>query len=110
MGIRFRTPRDGPLKRRPSPGPIAFPVFSGPQADFLYDSALRDHLFLAIASQPIGDSAPEDWAAEQMARRGCTATEPIAVDGATGLTGVDDCEVAVVTTAGRGYMIVLLYV
>ena len=71
---------------------------------------LRDHLFLAIASQPIGDSAPEDWAAEQLASMGCTVTEPIAVDGATGLIGADGCEVAVVTTAGRGYMIVLLTV
>jgi hypothetical protein len=41
---------------------------------------------------------------------GCTATEPITVDGATGLTGLigaDECNVAVVTTAGRGYWIQL---
>jgi hypothetical protein len=79
-----------------------------PQADFLYDPTLTDHLFLTIASQPIGDSTPEDWAAEQMASgEGCTATEPIAVDGATGLVGADGCSVATVTTAGRGYWIQL---
>lgn len=63
---------------------------------------------MTIASQPIGDSTPEDWVAEQMASgEGCTATGPIAVDGATGLIGVDECNVAVVTTAGRGYWIQL---
>ena len=38
---------------------------------------------------------------------GCTATEPITVDGATGLIGAESCERAVVTTAGRGYWISL---
>ena len=66
-----------------------FPLFFGdPHADFLYDPALTSDLFLTIASQPIGDSTPEDWVAEQMASdEGCTATEPITVDGATGLIG-----------------------
>ncbi len=86
-----------------------FPLFFlVPHADFLYDPALTSNLFLTIASQPIGDSTPEDWVAEQMASdEGCTATEPITVDGATGLIGGDDCDVAVVTTAGRGYWIQL---
>ena len=61
---------------------------SGPHADSLYDPTLDDNLFLIIASQPIGDSTPEDWVAEQMASdEGCTTTEPITVDGATGLIG-----------------------
>ena len=39
---------------------------------------------------------------------GCgTTTEPIVVDGADGTIGADDCNVAVVTTAGRGYWIQL---
>jgi hypothetical protein len=86
-----------------------FPLaFGEPHADFLYDPILTSDLFLTIASQPIGDSTPEDWAAEQMASdEGCTATGPIAVDGATGLIGADGCDVAVVTTAGRGYWIQL---
>ena len=37
----------------------------------------------------------------------CTATEPIAVDGATGLIGGAGCDLAVVTTDGRGYWISL---
>ena len=45
-----------------------FPLnFYFPHADFLYDPTLTDNLFLTIASQPIGDSTPEDWVAEQMA-------------------------------------------
>jgi hypothetical protein len=86
-----------------------FPLsFGEPHADFLYDPTLTSDLFLTIASQPIGDSTPEDWAAEQMeSDEGCTATEPIAVDGGTGLIGADGCNVAVVTAAGRGYWIQL---
>ncbi|MEX2135659.1 MAG: hypothetical protein WEB29_01690 [Chloroflexota bacterium] len=85
--------------------PLSFQV---PQVDWLYDPTLRADLFLAIASQPIGDSTPEDWVAEQMASdEGCGTTEPIAVDGGTGLIGAGHCDVAVVTTAGRGYWIQL---
>ena len=43
--------------------------------------------------------------ADRRLATGCTATEPIAVDGATGLIGADDCTAAAVTTDGRGYWI-----
>ena len=48
---------------------------------------------------------PEAWAAETISvDDGCTATEPITVDGAAGLVGPDDdCTRAAVTTGGRGY-------
>jgi hypothetical protein len=85
-----------------------FPLnFEGSHADFLYDPTRTSELFLTIASQPIGDSTPDDWVAEQMASdEGCgTTTEPIAVDSGTGLIGNEGCTVAVVTTAGRGYWI-----
>jgi hypothetical protein len=86
--------------------------FNNPQDDRLFGMPITmDELFLNIASQPIGDAAPEDWTAEQMAEwestPGCTATEPIAVDGATGLIGSEGCDLAVVTTDGRGYWISL---
>jgi hypothetical protein len=82
-----------------------FLLFRVPPADVLYDPTLTDHLFLTIASQPIGDSTPEDWVAEKVTLEGCSVGEPIAVDGATGLIGADDCNVAAVTTDGRGYLI-----
>ena len=79
-------------------------VLSHPQIDLMLRPPDDDGLFLRIASQPIGKSAPEDWVAAQMASdERCTTTEPIIVDGATGLGGGDTCLVAVVTTAGRGY-------
>jgi len=86
-----------------------FPLeFGEPHADWLADPSLTYNLFLTVASQPIGDSTPEDWVAEQMASgEGCASTEPIVVDGATGLIGANGCNVVVVTTAGRGYWIQL---
>ena len=91
-------------------GPNSHP-FTDPQADRLYDPTLTDRLFVTIASQPIGDSTPEDWIAKQMAEwselPGCTATEPIAVGEASGLIGSEGCDLAVVTTDGRGYWISL---
>ena len=81
------------------------PQWNSAFADILYGPVLEDHLFLAIASQPVGDSTAEDWLAEGMASVGCTATEPIAVDGASGLIGDCDDMVAAVTIAGRGYLI-----
>lgn len=86
-----------------------FPLeFGEPHADWLADPALTHNLFLAIASQPIGEATAEEWAAQQMAsEEGCATTEPITVDGATGLAGGDDCQVAAVIADGRGYWIQL---
>lgn len=79
--------------------------FRVPQGDFLYDPVLTDHLFLAIASQPIGDSTLDEWAAEKLAQEECTVTEPITIDGTTGLIGGADCNIAAVTTGGRAYLV-----
>jgi hypothetical protein len=79
---------------------------SNPQIDVLHRPPDDDSLMLRIASQPIGESTPEDWVAAQMASWDrCTTTERIVIDGATGLSGGETCDVAVVTTAGRGYHI-----
>ncbi len=77
-----------------------------PDADHLYDPILTDHLFLTMTSQPIGDATPDEWMAAQMAGE-CTATEPIAVGESSGLIGSEGCDLAVVTTDGRGYWITL---
>ncbi len=83
------------------------PDFTDTFADDLYDPVLTDHLDLAFASQPLGDSTPDEWVAEQMAGNDCSATEPIAVDGATGLIGGRRLDMVAVTAAGRGYWIIL---
>jgi len=87
------------------------PNFTDSFADDLYDPALSDHLFLSFTSQPLGDSTPDEWVAEQMGgacsdTEPISATEPIEVDGAAGL--IRDCDLMVaVTTASRGYWIIL---
>jgi hypothetical protein len=89
----------------PLTGAATFPNFGEPPADFLYDPGLTDHLFIAVTSQPIGDSTLDEWAAEKLAQEECALTEPITVDDATGLIGAGDCNIAAVTTDGRGYMV-----
>lgn len=82
--------------------------FMDPDLDVLHDPVLTDHLFLRVASQPIGDSAPEDWVAAQIVDgEACATSEPIVLDGATGLIGGEGCDAAVVTIDGRGYAIAL---
>jgi hypothetical protein len=83
------------------------PPFIDPGFDVLHDPVQGDHLFLGITSYPVGDSTPEEWIAAQLASNGCTTTEPIAIDGTTGLIGADDCDTVAVITAGRGYLISL---
>ena len=83
------------------------PISTDSFADDLYHPVLTDHLFLSFASQPLGDSTPDEWVAAQMAGE-CPATEPIAVDGATGLITAGDCDdMVAVATADRGYWIIL---
>lgn len=81
--------------------------FGDPPADFLYDPALTDHLFLSIASRPIGESTPDEWVAQELTLHECTESEPTVVDAAAGLIGAADCNVAAVTTDGRGYVFAL---
>ena len=72
------------------------------------DSASGCSLWIAVASQPIGDSTPDEWVAGALTLTDdpeCEETEPITVDGATGLIGADECNVVAVTTDGRGYFI-----
>ena len=68
-GISMSYPEGGPLERRPSPGrtPPSFPPSPTPFSDDPVRPGLTDHLHLRFASQPIGDSTPEEWVAEQMA-------------------------------------------
>jgi hypothetical protein len=88
---------------KPWTGPLTL-SFGEATHDFLYDPALTDHLFLSVASQPLGKTKADAWAAQQMAsEEGCAQTAPVTIDGATGLIGSSGCDLAVVTTGGRGY-------
>jgi hypothetical protein len=70
-----------------------------------------EHGFLALASQPLGDRTPAEWEADvwqivinaEPELAGCSAAaEPITIDGAPGVFG---CDLALVTSGGRGYWI-----
>src|SRR5262245_13906000 len=58
------------------------PGFEASTADILYDGALEDHLFIAVASQPLAGAAGRAWA--DTIDRACAPSEPIVVDGAEG--------------------------
>jgi hypothetical protein len=89
----------------PWTGAPTWPSFGEPAGDFLYDPGREDHLFLGVASQPIGDSTPDEWVSQALTD--CGDTEPTVVDGATGLIGAATCTQAAVTKDGRGYIIAL---
>jgi hypothetical protein len=84
---------------------MGFINFGRPQGDFLYDPARTDHLFLVLASEPIGDASVETWSADILAADECTSPmEPVVVDGADGMIA-PECGAAFVSRGGRGYMI-----
>ena len=86
------------------PWTTGVPDFFSTAADLVHDPIREDHLWIAIASQPIGDSAPDAWIAEKLAfDDGCATGEPIAIDGAAGQIGTAECTRAAVTIDGRGY-------
>lgn len=85
------------------------PTLTDPAGDFVYDPARgQGHLFLALASQPLSGMSPDEWASDLVALLECGPTEPVVIDGAEGVIATD-CHMALISTDGRGYVI-LLYV
>jgi hypothetical protein len=77
--------------------------FDEPALDVLYDPSREGHLFLVAASRPLAGQPFEQWAQAILADRDCAGgTEPITVDGASGLLG--DCGIVVVAAGDRGYL------
>lgn len=88
----------------PEPGPSMEPGFLSPAGDFLYEPALRDHLFLAIGSEALDGRAGDAWATAAFAADGDCSSEPraIAVDETPALI----CDTLALTWVGdRGYSI-----
>jgi hypothetical protein len=78
--------------------------FFTPAGDVVYDPVREDKLWIAVSSQPIGDSTPDAWIAEKLVfDDGCAPGETIAIDGAAGRIGAAGCTRAAVTIDGRGY-------
>jgi hypothetical protein len=89
--------------------------FGNESGDVLYEPSNPGNIWLALASQPLGDRTPAEWEADVWqalvvddpgAADCASTTEPITIDGAAGRIG---CDLALVTAGGRGYY-VLLYV
>jgi hypothetical protein len=78
--------------------------FGDPNADFIYDPTLQDHLYLATRSSPIGNQTPQAWLADQAVVSECPSTGPVTIDGIAGTIGTD-CDVALVVKGDRGYAI-----
>lgn len=106
-GITMSYPSGWVARPGTEPWTTSVPDFMSNAGDVVYDPARPEGaLWIAVASQPLGESTPDAWAAERIALDdGCTATEPITIDGASGLIGAGGCARAVVTTDGRGYFI-----
>ena len=80
--------------------------FMSTASDHLYDGTLQDHLFLSLASQPLGGKTGAAWTTDLIAdpEQDCPSglAYPVTVDGADGLL----CGgLAAVSTGDRGYAI-----
>jgi hypothetical protein len=76
-----------------------------PFADIIYEKA-SDTPFIAVASQPLGGKTADAWATDYLANFAPCTTEPVTVDGATGVLGnCEDGPHALVSSANRGYLI-----
>ena len=80
-------------------------------ADMIHDPVLTDHLLLTVASMPLGGANADQWATDRFEEEAdwCPDTEPITVDGATGVIGAGDCNphLLYVAKGDRGYLILL---
>jgi hypothetical protein len=83
-----------------------WPDFDQQTGDVIYDPTLQDHLFISLASQPLGAKDADQWALDTLASEACGPSSPVTIDGATGLLATG-CEAAAVTLDGRGYLIAL---
>jgi hypothetical protein len=80
--------------------------------DVIQDPVLTDHIFMTIASMPLGGATAEQWATDQYASDyadDCPDAGPITIGGATGVIAAGDCSPHVVFVAkgDRGYLIML---
>jgi hypothetical protein len=77
--------------------------FTSPDFDHIHDPVLEDHLFLELGSQPLADKTGDAWISDLLGSpEGCEGapTEPMTIDGATGLI----CEgLTAVAIGDRGY-------
>jgi hypothetical protein len=87
----------------------AQPDFGMPDGDFVFDRALRDHLFVGAVSRPLAAGEVEQWAVDRLNAMASAdecelPLEPITIDGSAGQL----CGSIAATSAGdRGYLFAL---
>jgi hypothetical protein len=81
------------------------PTFDDPFFDVIYDGtrANPDHLFIGLASQPLGDEDAINWTSRMVSEPGCFPVETTQVDDAPGWVSAS-CQIAAVSVDGRGYV------
>ena len=83
------------------------PQFGDPDGDMLSDPGRDDgHLFIAIASQPLGATSFDEWLTDYLAVEGCTRTGAILISGADLATDTS-CDFVLASSDGRAYAITL---
>jgi hypothetical protein len=97
---------------RPATDPwtTVFPTFASTDSDVIYDPDLQDHLFLMVASQPLGGNTEAQWVDDLLtglASAGdCTPPmKPVTIDGIQGQLCAPG--LAAVSAGDRGYVIAM---
>jgi hypothetical protein len=108
-GFSISYPETWSTRPASEPWTSGFVDFGQPGADLIYDPVVESDLFLALASQPLGDRSPAAWTtemwgvvtADDAANASCAEeADPITVGGAAGVRCND---LVLVTAGGRGY-------
>lgn len=104
-GISISYPVGWKLQPATEPWTTGLVQGASPFADVIYEKE-ADSPFIAVASQPVAGKTLDRWATDYLAQLTCVPTEPVTVDGASGvLAACDDGPHALVSVEGRGYLI-----
>ena len=107
-GFSISYPSGWVTRAATDPWTTGFPDFGSTAGDVIYDPVLRDHLFLMVASQPLGGKTGAQWVDDLLAgltsADECTAPiQPVTIDGTQGQMCASGY--AAVSAGDRGYAI-----
>jgi hypothetical protein len=104
-GITVSYPSGWKLQPATEPWTTGLVQGNSPFADVIVEKE-SDSAFIAVASQPLAGQTLDAWATDYLAQYSCVPSEPVTVDGASGV--LSDCQEgphALVSVEGRGYLI-----
>ena len=109
-GFSISYPTGWETRPATDPWTEGFPDFYSTSGDVIHDPALEDHLFVGVASQPLGGKTGTQWVDVMLAEIGaggdCTAPiQPVTIDGTQGQLCAPGA--AAVAAGDRGYVIML---